>query len=219
MPVITIRGQMGSGAPEIGKMLADRLGIDYVDREIISDVAKRIKWSKEGVADKESPPGTLLGRIAEALGKAYPMGNGYGGASLPVYEIGLDDTRYLVGLESVIKDLASNNAVVIRGRGSQFILKDSSNAVHVLVVAPEALRVKRIVSEFGLDEPEAKKQMLRSDHSHHEFIKRYFEKDLENPVNYDIVLNTEKITFEDAVDIIIQAVRKKARGPESPAKT
>jgi len=43
MPVLTIRGTLGSGAPEIGKQIAVRLHIDFVDREIIADVAKRIK--------------------------------------------------------------------------------------------------------------------------------------------------------------------------------
>ncbi len=43
MSVVTIRGHLGSGAPEIGKQVADRLSIDYVDREIIADVAKQLK--------------------------------------------------------------------------------------------------------------------------------------------------------------------------------
>jgi hypothetical protein len=71
MSVVTIRGHLGSGAPEIGKKVADRLHIDYIDREIIADVAQRLKWPKEGIAYKEMPPGTLLGRIAEALGHSH----------------------------------------------------------------------------------------------------------------------------------------------------
>ena len=66
MPVITIGGQEASGAPEIGKMVAKELGIDYVDNENISDVARRLHRHEIEVEKKEILPKTLLGRIARA---------------------------------------------------------------------------------------------------------------------------------------------------------
>ncbi len=211
MPVVTIRGQMGSGAPETGKIIADKLGIDYLDREIIAGVAGKLKWPSQGVASKEAPPGTFLGRIAEALGRSYPLDVGYSSASLPVYEIPLDDTHYLAGLESVIKELASSQSVVIRGRGSQFILKDWPDALHILLVAREETRLKRMVDSLKIPESDARKELSRSDSSHREFIKRYFKSDLEDPINYDIVINTDILTFEDASAIAIKALQAKQK--------
>jgi len=209
MPVITIRGQMGSGAPEVGKMLATKMQIDYVDREIIAQVAKQIQWSSQGVAEKEMPPGTLLGRIAEVLGQGTPMiGGEFAGAYLPVAEIPLDNTSYLAGLEKVIKTLAMKD-VIIRGRGSQFILNNFPGSLHVLLVASDVVRIKRVMEDLKLDEPEAKKEIARFDSSHREFVKRYFKGDLEDPLNYDVVLNTSGITFEDAVDILSVASKTK----------
>jgi cytidylate kinase len=150
--IVTIRGTLGSGAPEIGNQIAERLNFDYVDREIIADVAQRIKWPEESTAAKEMPPGTLGGRIAEALARTYPIGDGFGGAYLPTWEIPLDDARYLAGLQSVIKELAQKQAIVIRGRGSQFILKDYHGALHVLVVANLPLRIKRIMESSKVEE-------------------------------------------------------------------
>lgn len=206
MTIVTIRGTLGSGAPEIGNQIAERLHFDYVDREIIADVAKRINWSEESAAAKEMPPGTVLGRIAEALGHNYPIGDGIGGAYLPTWEIPLDDARYLVGLESIIKKLAKKEAIIIRGRGSQFILKDFPRALHVLVVAPLLLRVKRIMESSKVEESEAKKIIQRFDSSRLVFTKRYFHAALEDPINYDLVINTEHITFENASSIVIKAV-------------
>ena len=174
MAIVTIRGTLGSGAPEIGNQIAERLHFDYVDREIIADVAQRIKWSEESTAAKEMPPGTLGGRIAEALGHTYPIGDGFGGAYLPTWEIPPDDARYLVGLESIIKELAKKEAIVIRGRGSQFILKDYHGALHVLIVAPLLLRVKRIMESSKVEESEARKMIQRFDSSWRVFTKRYF---------------------------------------------
>ena len=206
MAIVTIRGTLGSGAPEIGNQIAERLHFDYVDREIIADVAKRIKWSEESTAAKEMPPGTLGGRIAEALGHTYPIGDGFGGAYLPTWEIPLDDTRYLPALKLVINDLAKSGSIVIRGRGSQFILKDLPGAVHVLVVASLELRVKRVMESLKLDEGNAKKEIGRFDSSRREFIKRYFNAELEDPVDYDLIINTNHLTFEDAASLIITTV-------------
>jgi cytidylate kinase len=218
MPVLTIRGQMGSGAPEIGKLIAEQLHIDYIDREIIAMVARRLKWTERGIVNKETPPGSLIGRIAEALGRGQVMGPGYAGAYLPMYEIPLDDAHYLAGLESVIKELANTQAVVIRGRGSQFILKEFPSFLHVLLIAPEHIRIKRIISSLNLSESDARKEIARSDSSHREFIKRFFQADLENPINYDIVINTANLTFEDAAVIMIKALRAKQKAVKGSAR-
>ena len=155
------------------------------------------------------PPGTLGGRIAEALAHTYPIGDGFGGAYLPTWEIPLDNTLYLVGLESVIKELAQKQAIVIRGRGSQFILKDFPGALHVLVVAPLLLRVKRIMESSKVEESEARKMVQLFDSSRRVFTKRFFHATLEDPINYDLVINTEHLTFENATNIITTALPSK----------
>jgi cytidylate kinase len=204
MPIITIRGQLGSGAPEIGKEVARRLDIDYVDREIIADVASRLKWTKESITDKEMPPGTLMGRIAEALSYSPIIGGGYPGAYLPTWDFPLTDTKYIAGLESVIKELAKSRNIVIRGRGSQFILRGILEAVHILVITPLELRIKRVMSDLNLDDSSAKKEIDRFDSSRREFIKRYFNAELEDPHHYDLVINTAHLNINDSATIIIQ---------------
>jgi cytidylate kinase len=215
MPVITIRGQMGSGAPEIGRMLAKRLNIDYIDREIIAEVAASLKRPTTDVARKETPPINLMERIREALSYSYPIMTSPEGAHIPVYlpvwEVPLDDERYFKSLELVVKKLAESQSIVIRGRGSQFILKELPEAFHVLTVASLKIRVRRIMDSLKITESEAVKETNRSDVSHHEFIKRYFKQELEDPVNYDIVINTSTIDFEDAASIINRALQLKLK--------
>ena len=78
MPIITIRGQLGSSAPDIGKLVADKLHIDYIDREIIARVAEFLIRGDKDVILKEMPPISLLGRISEALEhNAYYRASGY----------------------------------------------------------------------------------------------------------------------------------------------
>ncbi|MFH0768028.1 MAG: cytidylate kinase-like family protein [Chloroflexota bacterium] len=214
MPVVTIRGQLGSGAPEIGKVIADKLHTDYVDREIIAEVAEFLNRREKDITEKEMPPGSLLGRVAMALGHMPPAIVGpsgeYTGVYLPTWEIPLEDTRYLEGLKSIIRELAMSESVVIRGRGSQFILKHYPGALHVLVVSPLKLRVRRVMEDMKIDEESAKKEIERFDGSRRQFIKKYFEAELEDPVHYDLVINTEHLNFEATASIVVNALPLKS---------
>ncbi|TRZ85163.1 cytidylate kinase-like family protein [bacterium] len=208
MPIITIRGQYGSWSAEIGEMIAQKLNIDYVDREIIAGVAEQLRRPNMSIEKKEMPPITLLERIAEVMEQtAYLGDNIYAGIYSPLWEISLNDTNYLSGLEHVIKQLAGSQSIVIRGRGSQFILKDFPGAFHVLIVAPIEVRVKRVMEKMKLDEEDARKEMARIDDGSYEFVKRYFKANISDPINYDIVINTNHVSIEGATSIIAEAVR------------
>jgi cytidylate kinase len=121
----------------------------------------------------------------------------------------LNDTRYIESLKLVVEHLAQSESIVIRGRGSQFILKDHPSAFHILVVAPLDVRVKRVMESLNLDEEAAKKEIERFDNSIRTFIRRYFQADLEDPTHYDLVVNTGRIRLEDAASLAVHAVRLK----------
>jgi cytidylate kinase len=216
MIIVTIRGQLGSGAADIGKRIAERLQIDYIDREVIAGVAKQLDYPEKKIEKQEMPPTNVFKRIGDALVRSYPPSISAGGISapmpmyLPVSEIPLDDTSYLKSLDATIKELAKNS-LVISGRGSQFILKDDPDAFHVLVVAPLAIRTKRVMANLKLDEKAAKQEINKYDSSRNEFIKRYFKADLEDPNNYDLVINTEHLNYEDAASIIIDSLSLQGR--------
>jgi cytidylate kinase len=207
MPVITIRGQYGSWSAEIGELIAHKLHIDYVDREIIAGVAERLRRPNTSIAAKEMPPSTLLGRISEAMAQtAYISDSTYTGLYSPFWDIPLDDKNYLSGLEYVIKELAGSQSIVIRGRGSQFILKDFPGAFHVQIVASVEVRVKRVMERLKINAEDARKEIARLDNGSREFVKRYFKANIGDPLNYNMVINTNRLSIEGAASIIIEAV-------------
>ncbi len=206
MPVITICGQLGSGAEWIGKMLAQRIGGEYVDREVIAEVASRTGAPSYEVQSKEGPPVALGGRIVEALAKGAAYDPGGAGVWLPSWEAPLDDRRYLGALSIVIRELAQSPSIVIRGRGSQFILKDHPGAIHTLVVASPEVRLKRVMLTSQLQESEANKEIVQYDKGRREFNRRFFSADVEDPVHYDVVVNTRRLSFEDSAVIIMDAL-------------
>jgi cytidylate kinase len=159
------------------------------------------------VEEKETPPSTLLGRLSEAMAQTAYLGDSmYAGIYSPLWELPLGDTNYVSNLEHVIKKLAESQSIVIRGRGSQFILKDFPGAVHVLIVAPIDVRVKRVMEKLKIHEEDARKEMARVDDGSREFVKRYFGADIADPINYDIVINTNHLGIENAASIIVGAI-------------
>jgi len=215
MAVITIRGQLGSGAPQIGRLCAETLHLDYYDREIINRIAERLERPRQEVIAKEMLPLSWVKRIARFIEHDF-LRSGYSTYTGPGQENPfLDDRRYIKGLKSVIRRLARTEAAVISGRGSQFFLKDYPGVLHVLVVAPLDLRIKRVMESYGLDAESANEKITRYDTNRREFIKKYFKADLENPVHYDMTVNTANISHESAAALVIQALALKNRVPSA----
>ncbi len=198
MAIVTVRGQLGSGAPEIGKLIADKLHADYIDREIIAKVAELLNSREEAVIEKEMPPGSLLGRVATIL------------RHIPSFNIDLSEREkgisYPKGLKIIIEELALNQPIVIRGRGAQFILKHWPGALHVLFVSPLKLRMRRVMLDMKIEETDAKNEIARFDNSRREFIKKYFKAELEDPQYYDLVINTGRMSFEAAASIVVNTL-------------
>jgi cytidylate kinase len=211
MPVITIRGQLGSGTKEIGQLVARKLNINYIDREIIAAVAQRLHSPTESIAHMEMPPSSLFGRIENALGKVSGDFNSYPTMNVAAFATSPDDAEYQEGLEAVIRDIAEGRSIVIRGRGSQFILKDFPGAFHVMLVAPLEMRVKRVMETLRLNEAKARKEISHFDKGRHQFGKKYFHADMEAPVYYDLVINTHHFSAEAAASIVVHAVALKQK--------
>jgi cytidylate kinase len=204
MPIVTIRGQFGSGAPEIGKLIAETLNIDYVDRGIIAEVAKNLECHEGEIVAREMPSGNLKIRILETLIKAYTKG--IEGAYLPIRQMPLDDDRYFQALNKVIRNLAQSESIVIRGRGSQFILKNYRSTLHVYTIAPLTLRIKRVMNNLNLDQQAAELEIDHFEDCRRRFIKKYFNADVEDPSHYSLVINTGDFSLKSAAAIIVNAI-------------
>jgi cytidylate kinase len=209
MAVVIIRGHLGSGDSEIGRLIAERLDADYVDGVITEKVARLLGRGRQDMEAKELPPRGLLRRLEASLGHVPPMVLDSGVACIAyarVWETPLDDSRYLAALKSVVRELAMRESVVIHERGSQFILKHWPGSLHVMVTAPLKLRVRRLMEEAPKDQRSAAKEIERFDGCRRQFVKKYFKADREDPQHYHLVINTGSISVPEAASIVIDAV-------------
>jgi cytidylate kinase len=182
MSLITVTCTMGTGGSRIAERVARGLGLDFYDDMKFEDEARKAGISPEDLAHlRESPPGFW----------------GYIWRDEP--------DRYLDLMESVVYDLAQNGKAVIVGHAGQMLLKDFHCALHVMVCAPEEYRIDLLVNEHGLSRELAEKLIRNTDRAQQGFYRFAFHRDLHDPSLFDLILNTEKLKEDAAVEIIMKA--------------
>lgn len=209
MPVITIRGHLGGGAMEIGKEVARLIQGDYIDRQVIAEVAKKVGHPEASVEEKEQVSGGLGRRILATLEEALARSGSMDTAFFSTWEEPLDDELYLDALKSVIKDIALQDNAVFVGRGSQFILSENSSILNVMIYCPRPIRVKRIMARLNAEEAEAAKRIDEYDSSQRAFIHRFFKRDADNFEYYDMIINTTDLSFEVGARLVVEAANAK----------
>jgi cytidylate kinase len=112
----------------------------------------------------------------------------------------------IANLMDIINAGYKKGNVVIVGRGGMAALQDKPDVLHVRILAPLALRVKRLQEHEGLEPEEAQKKIRERDLSDVGWIKRYFGLDSHEPSLFDVIINTAKYTPVDATDLIIKAL-------------
>jgi cytidylate kinase len=214
VPVITIGRQFGAGGATVGRMLATELKADFLDSNIIDQVAHRLQLPKEEVEAEDEQPGSLLARLLVALGSAStePLIPPEATAWNPPNAAPTFDTRKAVlGItQHVIQEAARAGNVVIVGRGGAYILSSFPGALHVFLRAAEQIRVKAIMERFNLtSEEEAKKRLKQTDENWTSYIKQVYGHDRNHPAHYDMVLDTGRLGYEATVQTILVALRSR----------
>jgi cytidylate kinase len=109
--------------------------------------------------------------------------------------------QYLQHLMNVIGTIGKHGRSVVIGRGANFILPPEQR-FRVRITAPRRLRIKNVARDFNLSPDEAKRRVIKTESNRKAFIRKYFNADIADPTNYDLVINTETLTADNAVDVI-----------------
>lgn len=189
--VITVSREYGSGGRYVGRLIADKLGIKFYDKEIITKLAEVTGLSEEYIENNEQK------RDASAI-----LNNGF--------YMGLDNADELFVKETeLIKELAAKDSCVIIGRCADFILKDEKNVIKVFVYSGMEDKIKRATQIYGYEEEKAKKEIERIDKLRANHYKHYTDKDWKDFNNYDICINSDLLGVEKSADVICDIVKEK----------
>jgi cytidylate kinase len=205
--VVTISRQFGSGGAEIGRIVAQESGLLYVDHEIIGEVARRLGVREEQAARQDEQTAGAVGRILEALRSSSPFNLNYNTLLKPTEASGQSqEAAYLRLTQRVIFELATKGDVVIIGRGAQFLLHSAPRTLHIFVFAPLEYRLEQIMQRFQLDRTSAKELIDRRDFEHNAYMNHYYGGNQNQPYLYHLLINTSLITYELAVNLILQTL-------------
>jgi cytidylate kinase len=192
--VVCISHATGAGGEEVGRLVADRLGFLYVDDEIVTRAAAKGGIGADEVADEErrkSLAARLLQAIAQGGGEAWTMGT-MGPTRFPG-ELESDDVRALI--REAIDQTAARGNVVIVAHAASHAVAPGPDALRVLVTGSPEARARRVGRDTVKD----------ADAGRRDYLKRFYDVDEEVPTHYDLVVNTDVLSVEQAADLIVHA--------------
>ncbi len=223
MPVITINGVIGSGTLEIGHLVAQNLGINYVDRYIFSEAARLVGSPIGQMIEKEQRVIPFREKVARFMQTVLERSAVAGAGAEPYFGRGIEmlpaeaytelvsdaastsavhDRAFIEATTSVIKDLAAAGDVVIIGRGSNMILADTPGVVHVGLVAPMDVRIDTMAKREMFNPEEARAYSEELENARVTFYRKFFRINANDPTKYHLMLNIGRISQSTAAEII-----------------
>lgn len=185
--------------------MAERLGFQYVDEEIVAQAAAKGGVSPADVADEERRK-SALGRLLREIARGAAV-DGYGISGMARQSEGAtpDEIRGLI--QAAIEETAARGNVVIVAHAASFALPRSPNVLRVLVTASPESRAQRLSESYGFDTETAQKAIKESDAARADYLRRFYRVDIEHPTHYDLVVNTGSLSPERAADLVVLAAR------------
>lgn len=209
MKAITIARQYGSGGGEIADRLAHHLNWHLIDHELVARVARELGIPEQQAEEQDEYAKGLVARILSQFVSTVPVG------ATPVIQVAPadqpDETRYQETLRHVVESAADSGRAVIVGRASQVILANRRDVLHVFIVAPLPARIAYVVQRENLDAARARERIQLKDHDRSRYVQTVYHRDGNDPVLYDLVINTGVLSLDQAVELIRQALEDKAQ--------
>lgn len=202
--IITIGRQNGSGGREVGKKLADALGIAFYDKELIQMAAKKA-GIHEGLCEEveETPTNSLLYTLS--TGSSMWGGRVPIGAELPITD------RIFIAQAEIIKEFAKQGSCVIVGRCADDILKNNPNCIKVFIHADIRYRMERMERLHHLDEEKALKTIRKMDKKRANYYNYYTDRKWGDAGGYTICLNSSELGIDGCVEILKSIVEKRSQ--------
>ena len=190
--VITIGCEYGSGGPEIGKAIADYLGIEYYDRDLVDKVVEQIGVDRE-LVEKADTENNVKYEFDTKFGPRY--------ANLT--------NRVIYNQFEVIQKFAEKSSCVIIGRCSDYILKDRKDCLNIFIYAPEKVRIQSIMEKNDVSEKEAEEMMKYNDemlHTRYKYMTGTYRGDRKNR---HMMIDSSVLGWDKTAKYILQLIELK----------
>lgn len=191
--VITISRQFASMGRSIAQELSEELNIEFYDRDIVEEVAKRLGITIAEVSDKEEASSSIYFK------RQFPLGTGVASVRDEIF----------MAEKNIIQDLSQKESCIIVGRCADSILADHERHINVYIYAPYTERLKNCTEYLGMDEATAKKMIREVDSSRNLYRKRYCPEATDDFSNRDIMIDSSKFGIKGTATFLAHIARDK----------
>lgn len=203
--LITLNRELGSGGRSIGREVAARLGVRFYDKFLLESLVKEFHLDADEIEKLKGQKKGWWAEFCDRISRTPAEGLTHSGAPLCPEEITSDD---LYRAESrILGQIASEESCVVAGRTAFHILRDHPNKIRVFIRASMDRRIERVMSRQGLSEEEAAAVIQKVDEGRENYVRRYTGTSRYDARNYDLVLNVDNLTVEQAVRLIMDYIK------------
>lgn len=208
---ITLSRQLGASGAEIACAIAAELNLRIVGKGLIHEAIEGCTLEELGLEAEEAKPNIVSRAIDYVRGKpvipAIPEVLNMSEPGILSTRLFSNDDYHRSVLESVLYDLTQIDDVLIIGQAGQMVLRNAPHTLHIRVVAPLEVRVQSVRKHLGISEEEAHQQIRGSDRARAEYLRHYYQADIDDVNLYDLVINIGSIPIDAAAELIVSAAR------------
>ncbi len=209
--VITISASYGAGGSVVGPLLAERLGVPFVDRAIPRAVSARLTVPLDEALIHEELPHTTLGRLMAHIAPAVQM---FAGASVPAEARVLEDEAFRAATEQVLFEFAATGGVIL-GRAGAVVLREVRHVLRVRLDGPPERRILQAMRREGSERATAEHEMRTADLSREAYVRHWYRVDPRDPNHYHLVIDSTSIELDACVELIALASASLAASTEA----
>lgn len=208
--VITISREVGSGGGTVGRKLAEKLNVHYSDKQLIHALEEKFNLTSGSIEHLKSTKKNWFTDLFEQVAPIPKVTMKVGGYtfSREFQETVTVQDIYDAEVE-ILNAIADEGSCVIAGRSAFFVLKDRPNKVDIFITASKEHRIERIMAKQNMNREEAIALIKRIDEGRDNYVKRYTDLSRYDMRNYDLILDMDYLSEDDAVDMILTFIGRK----------
>lgn len=195
--VVTITRQFGSMGRPIARKMAEMLGIEYYDRDLVDQAAEKLNLPVSVISEVEEKANSLSKNPFFRM--ASPLGSGTTTTQDKIFEV----------QQNIIKFLAEKETCVIVGRCADFTLSEMENAIYIYIYASYEARLEHCIKDLGMEEDEARRMMAAVDKARESYHMNFAGYMPDDKSHKDILIDSSLLGVEGTAEYLVELVKKK----------
>ena len=197
--IITINRELGSGGRTVGRMLAEKLGVEYFDKAVIKALEERYNLSAEQIEQLKGQETSWWEQFKRKMT--------FSESEYELNQTNIETEDVFRAETQILKALAKDQSCVIAGRTAFYMFRDHPNHLSILIQASMPCRMARVAREQNMSKEEARMTIEKVDAMRENYVNEFTGTSRYDSRNYHLVLNMDELTEDAAVDLILAYIR------------